>query len=370
MITERTIDNFNAGPAILPLDVLKKVQKDLLNYDNTGISILETSHRSQEFNKILINTKKTLQTLLKIPSNYEILFMQGGASSQFSAIPLNLCNNFEKDTCDVLITGSWSEKASKEISKYIDVNVVWSGKDTNYTTIGDKQEWKLNKKASFLYYCANETIHGVEFQDIPEGYNDNVPLIGDFSSCFLSEPIDVSKFGIIFAGAQKNLGPAGVTIVIVRKDLLNNFNKFCPTMLNYTVMAEKNSAYNTPPCFNIYVVGLVAQWILNEGGLEEMSKRKQKRSNIFYNLINNCHSSYYHCPVDIRYRSKMNIRLLISESGNKQLEKKFVEDSLKENFIGLKGHRSLGGLRISIYNSQTIKSCDRLCNFMKKFVST
>jgi len=364
--SDKIIDNFNPGPAKLPQVVLKKIQKDLLNYDNTGISILETSHRSQEFNKIITNAKKNIQYLLKMPSNYEILFMQGGSSSQFSTIPLNLCNNFEKNTCDILITGCWSEKAHEELSKYINVNIVWSGKDTNYTTIGDKKDWKLNEKASFLYYCANETVHGVEFQDIPEGY-ENIPLVGDFSSCFLSEAIDVSKFGIIFAGAQKNVGSAGITIVIVRKDLLNNFNKLCPAMLNYTIMAEKNSMYNTPPCFSIYVSNLVIEWIRYEGGLTEMLKRKKKRSNIFYDLIKNSNSSY-HCPVDIRYRSKMNVRLLISESGNKQLEKKFIEDSLKENFIGLNGHRNLGGLRISLYNSQPIESCNRLCNFMKKFV--
>ena len=356
--------NFNPGPATLPQTVLQKVQNEFLNYQNTGISIVETSHRSKEFDNIINNAKQSLHKLLNIPANYEILFMQGGASSQFSAIPLNLCTEFKDATCDVLITGSWSEKAAKEFAKYINVNIAWSGKKNDYITIGDKEQWNLDKNASFLYYCSNETIHGVEFPYIPKGYN-HIPLIGDFSSNFLTEPINISKFGIIFAGAQKNIGPAGVTIVIVKKNLLNQFNKFCPTMLNYTIMANKNSLYNTPPCFNIYVVNLVLEWIILEGGLEEMFDRKNIRANMFYNLIDE--SLLYYSPVNIKYRSNINIRLSIGKTKYSILSNKFIERSIENNFIGLKGHRSLGGLRISLYNSQTMHSCNVLYKFMREF---
>ncbi|RIA97087.1 pyridoxal phosphate-dependent transferase [Glomus cerebriforme] len=382
--TRPRVYNFGAGPAALPLDVLEKAQREFLNYENTGMSVMEISHRSKTFEILLNNTKQDLKTLLQVPDNYKILFMQGGGCTQFSAIVYNLLEVKKQQLpegeefnppLDYFITGSWSAKAADEAKRlYNNVNVVIDVKKSNgnFGSIPPKEEWKLSgSKAAFVYYCDNETINGVEFPFIPD-IDPSVPLVCDMSSNILSRKFDVSKFGVIYAGAQKNIGPAGVTIVIVRDDLLvkpksiNDQDKgvpVTPTMLNYKIFADNNSLYNTPPMFSIYISGLVFEWLLNQiggvGAMEEINKQKCTK---VYDLIDK--SKIYRSLVDKPVRSRMNAPFRIVPE---KLEKEFLAGAEELKMVQLKGHRSVGGIRISMYNSVTLEAIDFLINYMIEF---
>uniref|UniRef100_A0A3P8Y969 Phosphoserine aminotransferase n=1 Tax=Esox lucius TaxID=8010 RepID=A0A3P8Y969_ESOLU len=344
--------NFGAGPAKLPQSVLFQAQKELMDYNGIGISVLEMSHRSSDFNKIMNTTENLLRELLSIPDNYKVMFLQGGGSAQFSAVPLNLIG-LKQDRCaDYLVTGTWSSKAAKEAEKYGKVNVVHP-KLERYTKIPDSSSWSLTAGASYVYYCCNETVHGVEYNFTPDTHGS--VLVSDMSSNFLSRPVDVSKFGLIFAGAQKNVGCAGVTVVIVREDLIGYALKDCPIVLDYKVQADNNSLYNTPPCFSIYIMGLVLEWIKNNGGVEAMETLNMKKSSMIYDIINSS-NDFYVCPVDIACRSRMNVPFRVGKKeGDEALEKKFLDGASKLGMISLKGHRSVGGIRASLYNAVTVE---------------
>lgn len=356
--------NFGAGPAKLPQSVLLQAQKEFLSYNGLGISVLEMSHRSPDFSKILSKTESLMRELLNIPDNYKVMFLQGGGSGQFSAVPLNLIG-LKQDRCaDYLVTGTWSAKAAKEAEKYGKVNIVHP-KLSSYTKIPEPSSWTLNPSASYVYYCCNETVHGVEYSFIPE--TNGVVLVSDMSSNFLSRPVDVSKFGLIFAGAQKNVGCAGVTVVIVREDLLGHALKECPIVLDYKVQAEMNSLYNTPPCFSIYIMCLVLEWIKNNGGSIAMENLNKQKSSLIYDIINNS-DGFYVCPVDPPCRSRMNIPFrLRTEEGDETLEKQFLDGATKRGMISLKGHRSVGGIRASLYNAVTLEDTEALAIYMKEF---
>ncbi|XP_074526609.1 phosphoserine aminotransferase [Halichoeres trimaculatus] len=357
--------NFGAGPAKLPQTVLIQAQRELLNYCGTGISVLEMSHRSSDFNKIMNRTEGLLRELLNIPDNYKVMFLQGGGSAQFSAVPLNLIG-LKGDRCaDYLVTGTWSAKAAKEAEKYGKVNIVHPKLDS-YTRIPDPSSWTLNPAASYVYYCCNETVHGVEYNFTPE--TNGVVLVSDMSSNFLSRPVDVSKFGLIFAGAQKNVGCAGVTVVIVREDLLGHTLKECPIVLDYKVQADMNSLYNTPPCFSIYVMGLVLEWIKNNGGSAAMEKLNKQKSAMIYDIIS-ASNGFFVCPVEEACRSRMNIPFRIGKKeGDDALEKLFLDGAAKRGMISLKGHRSVGGIRASLYNAVTVEDTEALAAYMREFL--
>ncbi|XP_017267736.1 phosphoserine aminotransferase [Kryptolebias marmoratus] len=362
---EKHIINFGPGPAKLPQSVLFQVQKELLNYSGLGISVLEMSHRSSDFNKILNKTEGLLRELLNIPDNYKVLLLQGGGSGQFSAIPLNLIGLKEDRCADYLVTGTWSARAAKEAEKYGKINVVHPKLDS-YTKIPDPSTWTLNPSASYVYYCCNETVHGVEFNFTPE--TNGVVLVCDMSSNFLSRPVDISKFGLIFAGAQKNVGCAGVTVVIVREDLLGHTQKECPIVLDYKVQAEMNSLYNTPPCFSIYIMALVLEWIKNNGGSSAMEVLNKRKSSMIYDIINSS-NNFFVCPVDASCRSRMNVPFRVGKKeGDEALEKKFLEGAIKRGMISLKGHRSVGGIRASLYNAVTLEDTEALADYMREFL--
>ncbi|XP_036383670.1 phosphoserine aminotransferase [Megalops cyprinoides] len=357
--------NFGAGPAKLPKTVLLEAQKELLDYNGIGISVLEMSHRSSDFTKIMNTTENLLRDLLNIPENYKVMFLQGGGSGQFSAVPLNLIGLKEDRCADYLVTGTWSAKAAKEAEKYGKVNIIHPKLDS-YTKIPDPSSWTLNPSASYVYYCCNETVHGVEFNFIPD--TKDVILVSDMSSNFLSRPIDVSKFGLIFAGAQKNVGCAGVTVVIVREDLIGKALKECPVVLDYQVQAGNNSLYNTPPCFSIYIMGLVLEWIKNNGGTVAMERLNKEKSGMIYDIINGS-NGFYVCPVDVKCRSRMNVPFRIGkQEGDEALEKLFLDGASKLGMISLKGHRSVGGIRASLYNAVTVEDTRVLAEYMRTFL--
>ncbi|XP_036952782.1 phosphoserine aminotransferase [Acanthopagrus latus] len=355
---------FGAGPAKIAQSVLLQAQQELLNYSGTGISVLEMSHRSADFNKILNKSESLLRELWNIPDNYKVMFLQGGGSGQFSGVPLNLIGLKEDKCADYLVTGTWSSKAAKEAEKYGKVNIVHPKLDA-YTKIPDPSSWTLNPSASYVYYCANETVNGVEYNFTPE--TNGTILVCDMSSNFMSRPVDVSKFGVIFGGAQKNIGCAGVTVVIVREDLLGHALKECPIVLDYKVQAEMNSLYNTPPCFSIYIMGLVLEWTKNNGGCAAMEALSKQKSSMIYDVIN-ASGDFYVCPVDTACRSRMNVTFRVGKKeGDEALEKKFVEGASKRGMMALKGHRSVGGIRVSLYNSITVEETEALAAFMKEF---
>ncbi|XP_027695503.1 phosphoserine aminotransferase [Vombatus ursinus] len=365
MDTPRQVVNFGPGPAKLPRSVLLEAQKELLDYKGLGISVLEMSHRSSDFAKIVKTTENLVQELLNIPNNYKVIFVQGGGTGQFSAVPLNLIGLKEGRCADYVVTGAWSAKAAEEAKKFATVKIIHP-KLESYTKIPDPSTWNLNPDASYVYYCANETVHGVEFDFIPDVKG--AVLVCDMSSNFLSKPVDVSKFGVIFAGAQKNVGSAGVTVVIVREDLLGFALKECPSVLDYKVQAGNSSLYNTPPCFSIYIMGLVLEWIKNNGGAKAMEKLSLIKSQMIYDIIDES-QGFYVCPVEKQSRSKMNIPFRIGNAkGDEHLEKKFLEKALDLNMISLKGHRSVGGIRASLYNAVTMEDVQKLAAFMKTFM--
>ncbi len=349
--------NFCAGPAALPQAVLSEAQKDLLSYKGRGLSVMEMSHRSADYVEIAEEAEKDLRDLLNIPSNYKVLFLQGGASLQFAQIPMNLLRG--KNTADYVNTGMWSAKAIQEAKRYCDVNVVASDEAHKFRGVPAFDTWNLNPNAAYLHYAENETIHGVQFNYIPEV---DVPLVADFSSSILSQPLDVSKFGLIYAGAQKNIGPAGIVVVIVREDLLGDVLPGTPTMLDYKVAADNGSMYNTPPTFSWYLAGLVFKWLKSHGGLEGMAEINQRKAAKLYAAIDG--SGFYHNPVMPTYRSIMNVPFTLADAG---LEKAFLKDAEARQLLNLAGHRSVGGMRASIYNAVPEEGVDALIDFMKDF---
>lgn len=357
MHTERAF-NFSAGPSMLPIDVIKKVASELDNYEGCGESVMEMSHRSAEFKKILADAEQNLRDIMKIPDNYKVLFMQGGATLQFSAIPLNLGVGSKK--ADYIITGSWSKKALKEASKYLDAKAVASSEESVFSYIPKVAKNDFRSDADYVHITYNNTIYGTHYVDEPD--TGDIPLVADMSSCILSEAVDVSKFALIYAGAQKNIGPAGTTIVIIREDFLGKAAADVPTYLDYKIHADNDSAYNTPPCFAIYVAGEVFKHIKKLGGVSEVERINKEKAAKLYDYIDN--SKLYKCPTVKEDRSLMNV---VFVTGDEVLDKEFVAEAKKQNLHNLGGHRSIGGMRASIYNAMPEEGIDKLIAFMKEF---
>ncbi len=350
--------NFSAGPAILPEEVLKKAAAEMLEYGNSGQSVMEMSHRSKEYQAIIDSVEAKLRDLMNIPENYKVLFLQGGASSQFAMIPLNLMNKNGK--ADFVITGQWANKAYQEASRYGKCNAVASSKDKTFSYIPELDKSKFDPEADFFHICYNNTIYGTRFNELPD--TGDVPIIADMSSCILSEPVDVSKYGMIYAGAQKNMGPAGLTVVIIREDLIGNAMDITPTMFNYQTHADNGSMYNTPPTYGIYILGLVLDWVAEKGGLEAMAKYNAEKAAILYDFLDE--SKLFKATVQGKDRSMMNVPFV---TGNEELDAKFVSEAKKAGLINIKGHRSVGGMRASIYNAMPIDGVKALVEFMRKF---
>ncbi len=350
--------NFSAGPSMLPLEVLERAAKELVEYGNAGMSVMEMSHRSPVYEDIIKEAERLLRVVMNIPDNYKVLFLQGGASTQFAAVPLNLMK--KNRTADYIVSGQFSGKAYKEAIKYGSANLIATSKDANFTFIPKVTRADISKDADYVHICFNNTIYGTKFPYIPD--TGDVPLVADMSSCILSEPIDVSKFGVIYAGAQKNMAPAGLTVVIVREDLLGNACPEVPTMLDWGVMAENGSMYNTPPCYCIYIAKLVYEWILGLGGLEEMKKLNEKKAKLLYDYLDS--QTYYTAPVVKECRSMMNVTFV---TGDAELDKKFAKEADIRGLKNLKGHRSVGGMRASIYNAMPYEGVAELVKFMKEF---
>lgn len=343
---------------MLPESVLNRAAAEMLDYHGSGQSVMEMSHRSKVFEEIMAQTEGLFRSVLGVPDNYKILFLQGGASTQFAAIPLNLLNGSGK--ADYMLTGQFSTKAYKEAQKYGEVRAVASSKDATFSYIPEVTRDDFDPEADYAYICLNNTIYGTKFPYIPD--TGDVPLVADVSSCFLSEPLDVSKFGIVYGGAQKNVAPAGLTIVIFREDLIGKARDITPAMLDYKNMADNDSMYNTPPCWSIYMCKLVLEWIEKLGGLEEMKRRNEAKAKILYDFIDS--SKMFSNPVRPCDRSLMNVTF-VTESD--ELNKKFVAEAAQAGFVNLKGHRSVGGMRASIYNAMPIEGVEQLVEFMKEF---
>jgi phosphoserine aminotransferase len=350
--------NFCAGPAALPTDVLTKAQSDLLNWQGKGLSVMEMSHRSPEFVGIAKKAEQDLRDLMVIPDNYKVLFMQGGASSQFTMVPMNLLRG--KKTADYINTGQWSKKAIAEAKRYCDVNVAATTEGNHFTSAPSQKELKLNPEAAYVHYTPNETIGGVQFDYVPD--TKGVPLVADYSSAILSEEIDVSKFAMIYAGAQKNIGPAGLCIVIIRDDLLGDTLAGTPTMSDYKVLADNDSMYNTPPSYGWYLAGLVFAWLKDQGGIKAIAAINQRKAQKLYSFIDT--NEFYSNPVAINNRSIMNVPFILA---NSDLDKAFLAASEAAGLLNLAGHRSVGGMRASIYNAVEEKAVDALIAFMAEF---
>ena len=357
-ITTHRVFNFSAGPAVLPVPVLEEAQRDLVSLPGVGMSVLEISHRSKTFEGILARTEQDLRALGNVSTNYKVLFLQGGASMQFSMVPLNLLA--QGATADYIVTGGWSQKAVKEAQRVGTVNIAATTEGENFARIPRQDELKLTANAAYVHMTTNNTLFGTEWQAEPNV--GTVPLVADTSSDMFSRPIDVAKYGLVYAGAQKNLGPSGVTLVIIREDLLARSAKSLHTMLNYAVHAENGSMYNTPPCFGIYLMGLVMKWALAEGGLAEIAKRNQRKASKLYAEIDR--TGFYRGTAEKASRSRMNITFRLP---SEELESKFVKESTAAGLDGLKGHRSVGGMRASIYNAFPEDGVDALVAFMQEF---
>lgn len=343
---------------MLPVEVLEKVQKDLLNYEGSGQSVMEMSHRSKEYQKIIDDAEADLRELMHIPDNYKVLFVQGGGTLQFAMVPLNLLRNSKK--ADYVLTGTWAKKAYKEACKYGDIRVIASSEDDKFTWVPKIGREDVREDADYAYITTNNTIYGTKYNYIPE--TGNVPLVADMSSNILSEEIDVSKFGMIWAGAQKNVGPAGVTIVIIREDLIGFAGAEVPTYLDYKIHADNGSMYNTPPCFSIYVAGEVFKYLKSIGGIAEMERRNREKAQMLYDFIDS--SKLFSCPVAKEDRSLMNV---VFVTGDAELDKKFIALAKENGMINLSGHRSIGGMRASIYNAMPKEGVAALVDFMRKF---
>lgn len=355
----KRVYNFSAGPSMLPESVLKKAADEMLDYNGSGQSVMEMSHRSKVYDEIIKDAEKLLREVMNIPDNYKVLFLQGGASTQFAMIPLNLMNKSHK--ADYVLTGQWATKAYKEAARYGEVNVVASSKDKTFSYIPKLDPSTFTKDADYFHICMNNTIYGTVYHELPD--TGDVPLVADISSCILSTPIDVSKFGVLYAGAQKNMAPAGLTVVIIREDLIGNAMDITPTMLNYQTHADNDSMFNTPPCYTIYIAKLVLEWIKNEiGGLEKMQEINEKKAKILYDFLDN--SKMFKGTVVPEDRSLMNVPFI---TGNDELDAKFVKEATSAGFVNIKGHRSVGGMRASIYNAMPIEGVEALVKFMGEF---
>lgn len=350
--------NFAAGPSTLPLDVLKKAQESLLCYGESGMSVMEMSHRSADYSAIRDGAEKALRELMNIPDNYKVLFMHGGATGQFAAVPLNLLNGSGK--ADYVLSGVFSKKASVEAQKYGDIAIAASSAGANFSFIPATTRESFRPDADYVHICFNNTIYGTRFPYIPD--TGDIPLVADMSSCIASEPVDVSKFGVIYAGAQKNMGIAGMAIVIVREDLIGKARETTPAILDYRLAAENNSMYNTPPCWSIYITKLVCDWLLENGGLEAAKARNEEKAALLYDYLD--HQDFYIAPVDAPSRSIMNV---VFRTGDAELDKLFVSEAAKAGLKSLKGHKAVGGLRASIYNAMPKEGVEKLLAFMKQF---
>ncbi len=352
--------NFSAGPAVLPETVLQQAQAEMLDWQGSGMCVMEMSHRGKEFVSIAEQAEADLRTLLAIPDDYEVLFIQGGATAQFAFIPLNLLG--DKTSADYVNTGQWSAKAIKEAQRYSSVNIVASSEDSGFTTIPSQDSWTLDSNAAYLHYTPNETIGGLAFPFIP---TTDVPLVADMSSSILSRPIDVSQFGVIYAGAQKNIGPAGLTIVIVRKDLLGKTSPQLPSAFNYSKVADAGSMPNTPPTYSWYIAGLVFKWLLSLGGLSAMGAINERKAGKLYSGIDT--SGFFSNPIDPACRSLMNVPFVLADAN---LDSVFLDEAKQAGLTTLKGHRSIGGMRASIYNAMPEQGVDTLIQFMQEFERT
>lgn len=358
MATQDRVYNFSAGPSMLPLEVLQRAGSEITNYGGSGMSVMEMSHRSKAFQKIFDDTQAKFRALLNIPENYKILFLQGGASTQFSMLPLNMIGKTGK--ADYVVTGNFSNIAYKEAKKYGEINLAASSADRNHVYIPAQEQLKLSSDASYFHYCANNTIYGTEWQYVPE--TGNVPLCCDMSSNIMSRPVDVSKYGIIYAGAQKNLAPSGLTIAIVREDLAGFELPYTPLMMSYKTMIEKDSMYNTPPCWCIYILGLVCDWLVDLGGVTEMEKVKANKAKMLYETLDA--SRLFIAPAEVGSRSDMNV---VFRTQSEELDDKFVKEATAAGFTTLKGHRNVGGMRASIYNAMPTEGVEKLCDFIRSF---
>ncbi len=352
------IYNFGAGPAALPEEVLEQARDEMLNWQGCGMSVMEMSHRGKDFMGIAAQVEADLRGLLGVPANYKVLFLQGGASSQFAMVPMNLLRG--KKTVDIVNTGIWSQKAIEEAERYCTVNVAASSEDAKFSYAPTQDKWRLSQDAAYVHYTPNETIGGVEFHWVPE--TGGVPLVADMSSNILSGPLDVSRFGLIYAGAQKNIGPAGLCIVIVREDLIGQPLPGTPTMFDYKIHADHDSMYNTPPTYSLYIAGLVFKWLKRLGGLEEMDRRNNAKAALLYDYLDS--SGFYHCPVAKDSRSRMNVPFTLK---NAALDEAFLKQSQARGLAQLKGHRLLGGMRASIYNAMPLEGVQALVDFMREF---
>ena len=350
--------NFSAGPAVLPEEVLKEAAEEMLDYRGCGMSVMEMSHRSKMFDDIIKTAEADLRELMNIPDNYKVLFLQGGASQQFSAIPMNLMKN---KVADFIITGQWAKKAYQEAARYGKANILASSEDKTYTYIPDCSDLPVSEDADYVYVCYNNTIYGTKYQQIPN--TKGKILVADMSSCILSEPVNVEDFGVIYFGVQKNVGPAGVVVCIVREDLItDDVLPGTPTMLKWKTHADKDSLYNTPPCYGIYICGKVFKWLKKMGGLEEMQRRNIEKAKILYDFLDE--SKLFKGTVRKEDRSLMNVPFV---TGDKDMDAKFVKEATEAGFVNLKGHRTVGGMRASIYNAMPKEGVEKLVEFMKKF---
>ena len=356
-IPER-VYNFSAGPSMLPLEVMELAAGQLTNYNGCGMSVMEMSHRSKEFEEILHSAESNLRQIMNIPDNYKVLFLQGGATLQFSMVPMNLLRNSKK--ADYIITGAWAKKAYEEAVKFGEIKIVASSEESNFTFIPEVKREDFSPDADYVHITLNNTIYGTRFPYIPD--TGDIPLVGDLSSCILSDAVDVSKFGLIYAGAQKNIGPAGVVIVIIREDLIGFAPKNTPVYLDYKIHADNDSMYNTPPTFGIYMAGEIFKKIIDKGGISALEKFNKEKAKKLYDYIDG--SSLYSCPVEVKDRSLMNV---VFVTGDEALDKKFTSESKAAGLHNLGGHRSIGGMRASIYNAMPMEGVDALIAFMKKF---
>ena len=350
--------NFSAGPAVLPLEVLQEAAAEMMDYQGTGMSVMEMSHRSKAYNKIIKDAEADLRELMNIPDNYKVLFLQGGASQQFAMIPMNLMKN---KVADYIVTGQWAKKAYQEAAKYGKANKIASSEDKTFSYIPDCSDLPISEDADYVYICENNTIYGTKFKELPN--TKGKTLVADVSSCFLSEPVDVTKYGIIYGGVQKNIGPAGVVIVIIREDLITeDVLEGTPTMLQYKIHADNGSMYNTPPAYGIYICGKVFKWLKKQGGLEAIKVHNEEKAAVLYDFLDQ--SKLFKGTVRKEDRSLMNVPFV---TGSEELDAKFVKEAKEAGFENLKGHRSVGGMRASIYNAMPKEGVEKLVEFMKKF---
>lgn len=350
--------NFSAGPAVLPLEVLQEAAAEMMDYQGTGMSVMEMSHRSKAYDKIIKDAEADLRELMNIPDNYKVLFLQGGASQQFAMIPMNLMKN---KVADYIVTGQWAKKAYQEAAKYGKANKIASSEDKTFSYIPDCSDLPISEDADYVYICENNTIYGTKFKELPN--TKGKTLVADVSSCFLSEPVDVTKYGIIYGGVQKNIGPAGVVIVIIREDLITeDVLEGTPTMLQYKIHADNGSMYNTPPAYGIYICGKVFKWLKKQGGLEAIKVHNEEKAAVLYDFLDQ--SKLFKGTVRKEDRSLMNVPFV---TGSEELDTKFVKEAKEAGFENLKGHRSVGGMRASIYNAMPKEGVEKLVEFMKKF---